>query len=355
MASGVGWPSAVSSSVGRRPTAHVSRETSPPSPSVARWDPLDVTVDVSAFHRDDTHSMSPIEQETARAIRVRSARVDDPWPRPPSTRIIAVANQKGGVGKTTSAVNLAVALAMNGASVLSVDLDPQGNASTGLGIDHRSGTPSIYEVLIEVRAMAEVAATSPVTESLRCVPSTIDLAGAEIELVSVVARESRLRRALERYAADLLAVGTPAPDYVVVDCPPSLGLLTVNALVAADEVLIPIQCEYYALEGLQQLLTSIELVGRHLNASLRVSTILLTMFDSRTRLAEQVAGEVRKHFGELVLSAVIPRSVRVSEAPGYGQSVLTYDPGSRGAIAYFEAARELAERGATPTTEAEAT
>jgi chromosome partitioning protein len=249
-----------------------------------------------------------------------------------------VANQKGGVGKTTSTVNLAAALAQHGSRVLVIDLDPQGNASTAFGLDHRAGTPSVYDVLVDGRPLAEVAQTVEGFTGLDCVPATIDLAGAEIELVAVVARESRLAKALA-------ALETPY-DYVFVDCPPSLGLLTVNALVAAEEVLIPIQCEFYALEGLSQLLRNIDLVRAHLNERLHVSTILMTMYDGRTRLSEQVAQEVRAHFGDLVLSPTIPRSVRISEAPGYGQSVLTYDPGSRGAVAYIEAAREIAERSA---------
>ncbi|GAC1327616.1 MAG: ParA family protein [Mycobacteriales bacterium] len=258
-------------------------------------------------------------------------------PRPDARRVLAVANQKGGVGKTTSTVNVAAGLALQGARVLVIDLDPQGNASTAFGIDHQAGVPSVYDVLIDQRPLAEVVAQAPDIPGLRCAPATIDLAGAEIELVSVVSRESRLAKAVAAYAEQV--------DYVFIDCPPSLGLLTVNALVAAHEVLIPIQCEYYALEGLSQLLASVDLVRTHLNPQLRVSTILLTMYDARTRLADQVAEEVRTHFGDVVLSTVIPRSVRVSEAPGYGQSVLTYDPSSRGAVSYLAAARELAERG----------
>jgi chromosome partitioning protein len=249
---------------------------------------------------------------------------------------MAVANQKGGVGKTTSTVNLAAALALHGVRVLVVDLDPQGNASTAFDVPHESKAPSIYDVLIGERSLAEVC--MPVTEipNLWCAPATIDLAGAEIELVSVVARETRLRRALDS-VADL--------DYVFIDCPPSLGLLTLNAMVAASEVLIPIQCEFYALEGLSQLLSNVQLVRTHLNAALSVSTILLTMYDARTRLADQVAVEVRSHFGDLVLDSVIPRSVRISEAPGFGQPVVTFDPSSRGALTYSAAAYDLARRG----------
>jgi len=251
--------------------------------------------------------------------------------------VLSVANQKGGVGKTTSTVNLAAALAQHGARVLVIDLDPQGNASTAFGVEHRAGTPSIYNVLVAGRDLAEVAVEVPDVPNLFCAPATIDLAGAEIELASMVARESRLAKALE---------ASIPYDFVFVDCPPSLGLLTVNALVAAQEVLIPIQCEFYALEGLSQLLRTLDLVRSHLNPTLHVSTILLTMYDGRTRLAEQVAQEVRTHFGELVLGPTIPRSVRISEAPGYGQTVMTYDPHSRGALAYVEAAREIAERSA---------
>jgi len=261
------------------------------------------------------------------------------WPRPRSCRMITIANQKGGVGKTTSAVNLAASLALHGARVLVVDLDPQGNASTALDVEHRAGTPSVYNVLVEDQPLAGIVHAVADIPGLYCAPATIDLAGAEIELVPLVAREARLSRAFAGYDASNL-------DYILIDCPPSLGLLTVNALVAAAEVLIPIQCEYYALEGLEQLLRTIDLVKSHLNPGLYVSTILLTMYDGRTRLASQVAEEVREHFGEVVLGTVIPRSVRVSEAPSYGQSVMTYDPGSSGAQAYLEAAREMADRAA---------
>ena len=290
---------------------------------------------------DDT----PLARAAEAAVQVRTRRFGEDLPRPARTRVLTVANQKGGVGKTTSTVNLAAALALQGLAVLVLDLDPQGNASTALSIDHHADVPSIYDVLIDSRPLAEVVTAVPEIEGLWCAPATLDLAGAEIELVPMVAREHRLRRAVATY----LAVHEQAHgrlDYVLIDCPPSLGLLTLNALVAADEVLIPIQCEYYALEGLGQLMRTVDLVTEQLNPGLHVSTILLTMYDARTRLAAQVADEVRSHFGESVLPTAIPRSVRVSEAPSYGQTVMTYDPGSTGALSYLEAARELARQAA---------
>ena len=296
-------------------------------------------VEVAIPSLPDAVADTPIARAAQAAVVARSGAVQ--WPRPPSCRVITIANQKGGVGKTTTAVNLAASLAMHGARVLVIDLDPQGNASTALDVDHHSGVSSVYNVLVDGVPLGSVVRKVAGYPELYCVPAAIDLAGAEIELVPLVARESRLARALAAYDASGL-------DYIFIDCPPSLGLLTVNALVAAPEVLIPIQCEYYALEGLEQLLRTIDLVRSHLNPALAVTTILLTMYDGRTRLASQVADEVREHFGSLVLGSVIPRSVRVSEAPSYGQSVMTYDPGSTGALAYLEAARELAVRSAAP-------
>jgi chromosome partitioning protein len=254
---------------------------------------------------------------------------------------MVVANQKGGVGKTTTTVNMAAALAQHGLRVLVVDLDPQGNASTALSIDHHRGTPSTYDAIVEGVPLVEVVQPSPEVDGLFVVPATIDLAGAEIELVSLVARESRLRKALHGHPW-VLGDGDDRFDYVLIDCPPSLGLLTLNALVAGDEMLIPIQAEYYALEGLGQLLETVEMVKAHLNPDLAVSTIVLTMYDARTRLSAGVADEVRTHFGGQVLRTAIPRSVRISEAPSYGQTVMTYDPGSPGALSYLEAAREMA-------------
>lgn len=285
---------------------------------------------------------APLAQHITDKIRRRRELTENPAPLPAHTRVFTISNQKGGVGKTTTTVNLASALARAGAKVLVIDLDPQGNASTALGVEHRPSVLSVYEVLIGDATMAEVVQPSTDHENLFCVPSTINLAGAEIELVSLVAREQRLKTALDTY----LGQQSEPYHYVFIDCPPSLGLLTINAFVAATEVIIPIQCEYYALEGLSQLLKNIELIEKHLNPSLHVSTILLTMFDSRTNLAQEVAAEVREHFPNVTLNTVIPRSVRVSEAPSYGQTVLEYDEGSIGALAYSEAAAEIALRGA---------
>ena len=253
------------------------------------------------------------------------------------TRVITVANQKGGVGKTTTTVNIAAALAQAGHRILVIDLDPQGNASTALGLDHEAGTPGLYEVLTGAGTIEAVIQECPDIPGLLGVPATIDLAGAEVELVGRNRREFALADAVAEY----LASAADPPTMVVIDCPPSLGLLTLNGLVAAREVLLPIQCEYYALEGLSQLLRTVEMVRTHLNPNLHVSGILLTMYDGRTRLASQVAEEVRRHFGATVLDTVIPRSVRLSEAPSYGQTVLTYDPSSPGALTYREAAEQL--------------
>ena len=260
--------------------------------------------------------------------------------RPAHTRVFTVANQKGGVGKTTTSVNMASALSRQGMRVLVIDLDPQGNASTALGAEHTSGTTSSYEVLIGEATPEEALQAHANNENLYCIPATIDLAGAEIELVSMVRREYRLHDAIRRGFLE-----DHNFDYVFIDCPPSLGLLTINAMTAVDEVMIPIQCEYYALEGVGQLLGNIGMIREHLNHNLHISAIVLTMYDGRTRLAADVAGEVRNQFGEVVLRNVIPRSVKVSEAPGYGQTVIDYDPLSSGALAYYDAARELATRG----------
>lgn len=279
---------------------------------------------------------TPIAAAARRAAQIRTPNGFQ-LPKPDQQRRFVIANQKGGVGKTTTTVNIAAALALGGLKVLVIDLDPQGNASTALDVEHRAGTPSSYELLIGERSFEEVVVPSPAADSLYCIPATIDLAGAEIELVSMVRREYRLADALDQSGQDF--------DYIFIDCPPSLGLLTINGMTATNEVLIPIQCEYYALEGVGQLLNNIGMIRQYLNPQLHVSGVLLTMYDGRTNLATQVVDEVREHFGEVVCRNKIPRSVRVSEAPGYRQTVLQYDPGSPGAIAYLDAATELALRG----------
>lgn len=287
---------------------------------------------------------TPLAAQVALDVKRKTALEGLDYPKPVATRYITVANQKGGVGKTTTTVNLAASLAKGGLNVLVIDSDPQGNASTALGVEHQAGVPSIYEVLVEDQAISSVVTVCPDFDNLLVVPATIDLSGAEIELVSLVSRETRLRRALDAYAQERADSGQDPLDYVLIDCPPSLGLLTVNAFVAGSEVLIPIQCEYYALEGLSQLLKTITMIQSHLNKALHVSTILLTMYDSRTNLAQQVAQEVRTHFVKETLEVSIPRSVRVSEAPSYGQTVITYEPNSSGALAYRAAAYELTQR-----------
>lgn len=288
---------------------------------------------------------TPLMRELADNARRRLALSGVKFKPPGRTRVLTVANQKGGVGKTTTAVNIAAALAKGGLRVLVIDNDPQGNASTALQIDHHAGVPSVYDVLIEESELEHVVQPCPDVEGLYCAPATIDLSGAEIELVSMVSRENRLKRAISAMLSRQSDT-SEGYDYILIDCPPSLGLLTINAFVAAEEVFIPIQCEYYALEGLSQLLKNIDLIQAHLNPQLHVSTILLTMYDGRTNLSHEVADEVRSHFPNATLKTTIPRSVRISEAPSYGQTVMTYDPRSSGALSYLEAAREIAEVGA---------
>jgi len=280
-------------------------------------------------------------RETKKVVGTR--RLKEAMAKPAALRIIIVANQKGGVGKTTTTVNLAAALSMGGLRVAVIDLDPQGNASTALGVEHLEN-PGIYEVLMGDLTMSQAIQKVKGFPSLECVSSNTSLAQAEIELVPMVAREMRLKDAIDELAKERADAGEPL-DYIFIDCPPSLGLLTINALTAAKEMLIPIQCEYYALEGLSQLLKTFELVKKRLNSSLKLSTFVLTMFDGRTRLANDVADEIRKHYPNELIDIPIPRAVRVSEAPGFNQTVMTYDASSPGAIAYMSVARELAERG----------
>ena len=284
---------------------------------------------------------TPLAQAAAAAIYVRH-NLKGSMPRPASTRVITVANQKGGVGKTTSAVNIAAAMALAGLRVMVIDLDPQGNASTAFGVDHQEDASGSYDVLVDQVPIADVMLAAPGYESLWVLPASLDLAGADIELITTVEdsqRPFRLRSALDDFLAEY------EMDYIFVDCPPSLGMLTINALAAVIEVMIPIQCEFYALEGVQQLMRTIDFARERLNPALGISTILLTMYNTSTNLSAQVAASVRDYFGDKVLDAVVPRSTYVAEAPSFGQTVMTYDAGSSGAVAYLAAAREIAARG----------
>ncbi len=299
-------------------------------PPVSEWHPTpDPSPDATVAAETALDSVPPVPAaDDAPADHVETVE----RPRRPLPRVIAVANQKGGVGKTTTAINLGACLAELGQRVLIVDLDPQGNASSGLGIENHGLETSMYHVLMHDVPIENCIEPTDV-KGLFVAPSSLDLAGAEIELVPAFSREIRLRRALEAVLDDY--------DYVFIDCPPSLGLLAINGLSAAREVLVPVQCEYYALEGLAQLLHNVDLVRRNLNAELEVSTIVCVMYDARTKLADQVVTEVRQHFGDKVLRAVVPRSVRLSEAPSQGLPITIYDPLSRGAIAYRDVAQEV--------------
>jgi len=317
----------------------------PPGPPAVEEAPVDEAPAGEAPADVDPDELEPTEEElvaTEEAVEATlpdkdyKPDLDEALPRPSHPRIMAVANQKGGVGKTTTAVNLGAALAERGLRVLVVDLDPQGNASTGLGLNIRELEATMYDVLLDDVPIEDCIEPSEV-RNLFVAPASLDLAGAEIELVSAMSRELKLRTALQPVKEDY--------DYVLIDCPPSLGLLTLNAFAAVGEVLVPIQCEYYALEGLGQLLHNVELVQKALNPTLEVSTVVLVMYDARTTLAEDVATDVREHLGEKVTKTVIPRTVRLSEAPSYGQPITTFDPKSRGAWAYRRLAEEVAQRG----------
>ncbi len=286
-----------------------------------------------------SNNNTPLSTQIERNLRDLATLERATFRKPETTRIIAVANQKGGVGKTTSTVNLAAGLAVGGLSVLVIDADAQGNASSALGVEHPAGTPSTYDVIIGGARMEDVVQPCPDIDGILVCPATIDLSGAEIELVDVSEREYRLSVALREYVATHREI-----DVVLIDCPPSLGLVTLNVMVAANEVVIPIQAEYYALEGLSQLWRTVERIGADLNPGLQVSGMLLTMADKRTRLSEEVESEVRSHFPEHTFETVIPRSVRISEAPSYGQTVITYDGKNVGAIAYRKAALELSQK-----------
>lgn len=286
-----------------------------------------------------SNNNTPLSIQIERNLRDLAMLERATFRKPETTRIIAVANQKGGVGKTTSTVNLAAGLAVGGLSVLVIDADAQGNASSALGVEHPAGTPSTYDVIIGGARMEDVVQPCPDIDGILVCPATIDLSGAEIELVDVSEREYRLSVALREYVATHREI-----DVVLIDCPPSLGLVTLNVMVAANEVVIPIQAEYYALEGLSQLWRTVERIGADLNPGLQVSGMLLTMADKRTRLSEEVESEVRSHFPEHTFETVIPRSVRISEAPSYGQTVITYDGKNVGAIAYRKAALELSQK-----------
>jgi chromosome partitioning protein len=313
-------------------------DTAPPASFVPASPEEDVVSEaaVAAPHAKIDEEL-PLAPEAALAVEEELAPLVAATPGPssfarPTPRVMAVANQKGGVGKTTTAVNLGAALAELGYRVLVVDLDPQGNATTGLGVNPRNLEHSVYDVIMHDTPVEDCIEPTSL-RNLFVVPSTIDLAGAEIELVPTFNREQKLRKALDRLEGEF--------EFTLIDCPPSLGLITINGLAAATEVIVPIQCEYYALEGLGQLLRNVNLVQGNLNPRLEVSAIVLTMYDARTKLADQVASEVRKHFGDKVCRSIVPRTVRLSEAPSFGQPIIVFDPSSRGALAYRELAKEV--------------
>lgn len=310
---------------------HDATPTEPPTEAVAQ-------VINRIFGDDDSSLGAQIAQESTRYSAIEA----QVFPKPAKTRIIAVANQKGGVGKTTTTVNLAAAMALSGAQVLVIDMDPQGNASTALGIEHGSGCDSVYDVLEGRLGIDDAKQVCPDFSNLDVVPASIDLSGAELEVADAPNRNNLLRDAL----ATFLSNSDRHYDYVFIDCPPSLGLLVINAMCAANEMLIPIQAEYYALEGLGQLIHTIGLVQEHFNAALLVSTMLVTMYDKRTLLSREVFEEVKKHYPSIVLETTIPRTVKISEAPSFGQSVIAYDPKGMGATSYREAALEIAKRSA---------
>ena len=308
-----------------------------PSPTVSRETRIKLPAGPrrAAYDREDDDWGAVPDNESGAEVDPQGPALS--LPRPKEPRIFVIANQKGGVGKTTTTVNIAAALAFGGLNVLVVDTDPQGNASTALGVEHGPGTPGTYEVLLDEAHIADLVQRSPHTPNLHVLPAAIDLATAELELVNELGRETRMKHALQTYIAD------SDVDYVFLDCPPSLGLLTLNALVAATEILVPIQCEYYALEGVSQLMRTIDKVKGNLNDALELSTVVLTMFDSRNNLSREVAREVRTHFAKETVDVEIPRSVRIAEAPSYGQTVLTYHPKSAGAVAYVKAAEQIAQ------------
>ncbi len=313
--------------------------TPPPEPVVPEPQPEEPEVTAPEMEQDSEPDVSEADVAPEPKMRTPSIRegaeellpADRPAPRE-LPRVIAIANQKGGVGKTTTTVNLGAALAELGYRVLVIDLDPQGNATTGLGIDARNFELSMYDVIMRDQSLEDCIEPTSV-KNLFVAPATIDLAGIEIELVPAFSRELKLKRAINTVIDDF--------DFILIDCPPSLGLITVNGLAAAGEVMVPIQCEYYALEGLSQLLRNVNLVSSNLNESLEVTTIVLTMYDARTRLSIDVANEVRTHFAGRVCKSVIPRTVRLSEAPSFGQPITVFDPTSRGAVAYRELAKEV--------------